>query len=118
MLMGEFEWDLNKGYNTRGVFKLEQLIGPCKDDPEFGAHREFNMRRMKLELTLTNFVSPPIIDLITHKAEFSFSFDLEAKISPNEAAISKYTFPSAKKYCGGYYRINADGLLEYFEAGN
>lgn len=115
LLEGEYHWSFGKSYNTRGRFTHEQLIGPCKDDPEFGFHREFNMRRMKLELTILNFIAPPIADMITEKTKPSFSFDFQAKVSPNESALSAQTSPSAKKYCGGYYEINSEGKAIYRE---
>jgi hypothetical protein len=117
LLDGEDGWNRGKSYNTRGVFMYEQLIGPCKDDPEFGFHREFNMRGMKLELTISDFNSPAMTDMLSGKAKPSFSFDLEAKITPNKSAISKYTSPSSKAYCGGYYTLNTIGEATYHELG-
>lgn len=118
LLNGEDAWNLNRSYNTRGVFKYEQLIGPCKKDPEFGFHREFNMRGMKLILTISNFNSPSMVDMLTGKIQTHYSFDFMAKVIPNKSATSKYTSPSAKKYCGGYYEINANGEAIYHESSN
>jgi hypothetical protein len=118
LLAGEHLWDMNKSWNTRGVFKYEQLVGPCKNNPEFGLHREFNMRGMKLELTISNFSAPPIVDVLTEKVKFHYSFDFEAKVIPNKKATSKYTYPSAKEYCGGEYELNDKGEAVYFETGN
>lgn len=118
LLEGEGSWDLGKSYNTRGVFRYEQLIGPCKNDPEFGFHREFNMRGMKLELTIFNFSSPSIKDMLTGKVQPQFSFAFEAKVTPNILAISKFTSPSAKKYCGGYYEIDVNGEAVYHDSAN
>jgi hypothetical protein len=118
LLIGEDDWNFNKSYNTRGVFKYEQLIGPCKNDPEFGFRREFNMRGMKLELAISNFSSPQMADMLIKKIMPHFSFDFEVKIIPNESAKSKYTSPSAKKYCGGYYEINSNGEAVYHESSN
>jgi len=118
LLEGEDGWNMNKSYNTRGVFTYEQLLGPCKNNPEFGLHREFNMRGMKLELTISDFSSPPMADMLTEKIKPDYSFNFEAKVSPNKSAISEYTSPSAKKYCGGYYKVNANGKAVYHESGH
>ena len=118
LLEGEDDWSGGKSYNTRGVFKYEQLIGPCNDDPEFGFHREFNMRGMKLELTVSNFESPPIVDMITGKTEPRYNFDFDVVVTPNKSAMSKYTSPSAKKCCSGYYTVNSNGEAVYHESSN
>jgi hypothetical protein len=117
LLEGENDWSLGKSYNTRGVFTYEQLIGPCRSSAEFGFHREFNMRGMKLEVTISNFSSPSMTDMLTEKIKPHFSFDFEAKVVPNKSAKTKYTSPSARKYCGGYYKINTNGDAVYYETG-
>jgi hypothetical protein len=114
LLDGEDGWAW-KSWDTRGVFTYEQLMGPCKDNPEFGFHREFNMRRMKLEITISNFNAPSMVDMLSEKVEPSFSFDFEAKVTPNDKAISEYTSPSAKEYCGGYYELNSNNEAVYHE---
>ena len=118
LFVGEDGWDFNKSYNTRGVFRYEQLVGPCKNNPEFGLHREFNMRGMKVELTISNFSSPPMADMLTGKIQPNYSFDFEANVTVNKSATSKYTSPSAKKYCGGYYKINANCEAVYHKSDN
>jgi len=113
LLNGEDSWNRDRSYNTRGVFTYEQLMGPCESDPKFGFHREFNMRGMKLELTISNFSSPSMADMLTGNVEPSFSFDFEAKVTPNISATSEFTSPSAKKYCGGHYEIDVNGEAVY-----
>lgn len=118
LLSGEDSWNFNKSYNTRGVFKYEQLIGPCKNNPAFGFHREFNLRGMKLALAISNFSAPPIVDMLTEKVKPHFSFYFEAKVIPNKKATSEKTAPSAKKFCGGYYKLNDKGEAIYHESSN
>lgn len=115
LLIGENNWNYNKTSNTRGVFTYEQLVGPCKSDPEFGFKREFYMRGMKLRLSISNFNSPPVADVITGKVQLTYTFYFEAKVMPDKYSTSKYTSPSAKKYCGGYYKVNDKGEAIYHE---
>ncbi len=112
LLWGAESWAV-KAYETRGVFTYEQLIGPCKSDLNYGQHRVFYMRGMRLELSISNFKSPLIADMISGRASPKFSFDLDIKVQPNTNAVSEITAPPAENYCGGYDKLNANGEAVY-----
>ncbi len=71
------------------------------------------MRGIKLELTISNFKSPPISEILSEKVPPYYSFDFMVKATPEKKAVSEFTYPEANEYCGGSYEINSNGKIEY-----
>ncbi|GAB6140615.1 hypothetical protein JCM14076_13440 [Methylosoma difficile] len=115
LINGIEHWTFNKTFNTRGGFASEQMLGPCNNNPEFGHRREFNLRGIKLELTVSNFSSPSMVDMLSGKEKPHYSFNFEAKVTSNINASTEYSTPIAEKYCGGYYKLDSNGKAIYHE---
>jgi hypothetical protein len=83
----------SRDWQSRARFLSEELVGSCADYPEYGRVRNFQLRRMKITLALSDIV----LNQSTQPRPTLKAFDLGISVVPDSAATSAIAAPVSYK---------------------